>query len=66
MINYCEYLHAYFFFQPNNRPTIKAAASFVGLGVIDSNPYIPGGGQWVKTYTLNISRFTIFLTVGFL
>ncbi|KAI5803498.1 glucan 1,3-beta-glucosidase [Peziza echinospora] len=33
---------------PNDRPTIKAAGSFVGLGVITTNPYIPGGdgGQW--------------------
>lgn len=36
-------------FQPNSRPVIKAAPSFVGLGVITTNPYIPGGSgaQWV-------------------
>ncbi|EIM83048.1 exo-beta-1-3-glucanase [Stereum hirsutum FP-91666 SS1] len=29
-------------------PTLKAAASFVGMAVIDADPYIPGGGgaQW--------------------
>lgn len=25
-------------------PTLKAAASFVGMAVIDADPYIPGGG----------------------
>ncbi|OAX78349.1 hypothetical protein ACJ72_07345, partial [Emergomyces africanus] len=29
---------------PNNRPTIKAASSFVGLGVISTNHYVPNGG----------------------
>ncbi|OJD12350.1 hypothetical protein AJ78_07043 [Emergomyces pasteurianus Ep9510] len=29
---------------PNNRPVLKAASSFVGLGVISTNHYVPGGG----------------------
>lgn len=46
---------------------IKAAASFVGMGVIDSDPYIPGGSgsQWVRVYILNTSLFAIPLTRKF-
>jgi len=50
-------------FQPNSRPVIKAAPSFVGLGVIDTNPYIPGGGgaQWVCTI-IGIEHWTCAIT----
>lgn len=34
-------------------PTIKAAASFSGMAVIDADPYIDGGGG---TYTLTRPR----------
>lgn len=36
------------FLKPLNRPTILAASSFVGLGVISSNVYVEGenGGEW--------------------
>jgi len=34
-------------------PTIQALPSFKGIGVIDTDPYIPGasGAQWYSEYT---------------
>lgn len=32
--------------QPNNLPTILAASSFVGLGVITSSPYVSDNEAW--------------------
>ena len=48
-------------------PTIKAAASFNGLGVIDSDPYIPGGNgaNWYtnqNNFFRQIRNFVIDLT----
>ncbi|PWW76933.1 Glycoside Hydrolase Family 55 protein [Tuber magnatum] len=31
---------------PLNMPTIKGAPSFQGIGIIDSDPYEPGGSNW--------------------
>ncbi|KAF8448258.1 pectate lyase superfamily protein-domain-containing protein [Kalaharituber pfeilii] len=52
---------------PNSRPTIKAAGSFVGLGVITSNPYVPGGwgAQWYipqSNFLRQIRNFVIDIT----
>lgn len=27
-------------------PVLKAAPNFLGIAMIDSDPYIPSGGQW--------------------
>lgn len=34
---------------PLNRPTIKGAPGFAGIGLIDSDPYLPGGANWVRS-----------------
>lgn len=31
---------------PFNRPTIKGAAGFSGMALIDSDPYVEGGANW--------------------
>jgi hypothetical protein len=43
-----QYYNTQFVGNPNAVPTLKAAASFSGIAVIDSNVYIPGasGAQW--------------------
>ncbi|CCA67681.1 probable glucan 1,3-beta-glucosidase [Serendipita indica DSM 11827] len=50
-----------------NRPTLIAAASFVGMAVIDADPYIPGGGgaqYWVNqnNFFRAVRNFNIDLT----
>lgn len=43
-----QYYYTQFIGDANNMPTIKAAAGFEGMGMIDADPYIPGGdgAQW--------------------
>ncbi len=41
------YFHTNFIGNPTTRPTIKAAASFVGLGVITTDVYYPEGGTGI-------------------
>jgi hypothetical protein len=40
---------------PNDRPTLRASADFSGIGVIDSNIYIPGGKLKSTTALINLS-----------
>ncbi|KAF3931246.1 hypothetical protein ABW19_dt0200752 [Dactylella cylindrospora] len=51
----------------NNRPTIKGASNFVGIALIDTNVYIPGGNgdQWYinqNNFYRSIRNFIIDLT----
>jgi len=41
-----QYYYTQFVGDPKNRPVIKGAANFSGIAVIDTNVYLPGGGQW--------------------
>lgn len=41
---------------PLNVPTIKGAANFVGMALIDSDPYLAGGANWYQ------NQVSIFLT----
>lgn len=40
---------------PNNRPTIKGAANFSGIALVDSDYYIPGGNG--NEWYINQSNF---------
>jgi hypothetical protein len=40
---------------PTNIPTLKGSASFSGIGIVDSDPYLPGGANWY-TDTNNFFR----------
>jgi glucan 1,3-beta-glucosidase len=61
---------------PNSIPTLKASATFVGLGVIDTDYYIPGGNgaKWyinqesiyrqIRNFNIDISATTAYAVCG--
>jgi len=38
-------------------PTLKAAASFAGMAVIDADPYLPGGANWFTVNSTPSTRY---------
>ncbi|KAL2141294.1 hypothetical protein VTI28DRAFT_2528 [Corynascus sepedonium] len=55
------YYHSQLVGDPTNLPVIKAAASFVGLGVISTDVYVPNGGTGIdgnaKEWYINTANF---------
>lgn len=54
-------------YQPNNKPTLKASSNFVGIAVIDSDFYIPGGSgaEWYinqNNFYRQVRNFVIDIT----
>ncbi|KAJ3485541.1 hypothetical protein NLG97_g6789 [Lecanicillium saksenae] len=43
-----QYYHTQFVGNPNNKPTLKGAANFSGIAIVDNDVYIPGGNgaEW--------------------
>ncbi|KAK4141196.1 pectate lyase superfamily protein-domain-containing protein [Dichotomopilus funicola] len=56
-----SYFHTQLVGDPTNLPVIKAAASFVGLGVISTDVYVPNGGTGIdgnsKEWYINTANF---------
>lgn len=49
----------------NDPPTLIAAPSFTGMGLLDSDPYVAGGGQWYtnqNNFFRQVRNFKIDLT----
>ncbi len=62
-----RYYYTQFVGDPNNKPAIKGDASFSGIALIDSDPYIPdgNGAQWYSSqnqFYRQIRNFVIDLT----
>ncbi|UKZ74106.1 hypothetical protein TrVFT333_001763 [Trichoderma virens FT-333] len=55
------YFHTQMVGDPTNLPVIKASASFVGLGVISTDVYVPNGGTGIdgnaKEWYINTANF---------
>ncbi|RHZ48193.1 uncharacterized protein CDV56_102104 [Aspergillus thermomutatus] len=57
-----QYYNTQFIGDPLNVPTILAASSFIGLGVITSDPYVSGNEQWYlnqNNFLRSIKNFKI-------
>ncbi|KAF3912036.1 hypothetical protein ABW21_db0200764 [Orbilia brochopaga] len=64
-----QYYMTQFIGNPHSRPVIKASSSFIGLGVITSDVYIPGasGAEWyinVNNFFRSVRNFVIDVTDG--
>lgn len=60
-----QYYYSQFIGDAINIPTIKAAASFKGIAVIDSDPYVDGGANWYtnqNNFYRQIRNFVIDIT----
>jgi glucan 1,3-beta-glucosidase len=62
-----QYYYTQFIGNPQNLPVIKAAANFQGIAVLDTDPYIPGGGgaQWYtnqNNFFRQIRNFVVDIT----
>jgi glucan 1,3-beta-glucosidase len=62
-----QYYYTQFIGDPHNLPVIKATANFQGIAVLDTDPYIPGGGgaQWYtnqNNFFRQIRNFVVDIT----
>ena len=62
-----QYYYTQFIGDPHNLPVIKATANFVGIAVLDTDPYIPGGNgrQWYtnqNNFFRQIRNFVVDIT----
>jgi glucan 1,3-beta-glucosidase len=62
-----QYYYTQFIGNPLNLPVIKAASNFEGIAVLDTDPYIPGGGgtQWYtnqNNFFRQIRNFVVDIT----